>query len=82
MRKPSPEGLKNWLQVIRAASGRAETHAPCIFNRVRSTSGLDHLSGTALFNILIIFATGGYHHLYFMKRKLTSEMLVDPFKVT
>lgn len=82
MRKPSPEGLRNWLHSLQAVSGRAKTHTPCIFNHVRSTSGLDNLSGTALFNVLLIIsAIGGYDYLYFMKRKLTSEMSVDRLKV-
>lgn len=39
------------------------------------------VSATALFNILLIFTMHMYYCLHFMKRKLTSEKLIDSFKV-
>lgn len=43
---------------------------------------LDRLSVIVLYSILlIIFTIGRYYYLCSMKRKLTSEKLIDTFKV-
>ena len=78
------------MQVVR---GRARltpcmehhTHTPhSVANHTHTnhTHAPEHLAGMVLFNmLLIVFATGRPYYVHFMKRKLTSEKIIDLSKV-
>lgn len=76
MRKLSPEALNAGPRLYGGYMAELGPTPP-----VSLTTAIPPLSATALFNVLLIFTIGRYYYLHFMKRKLTSEKLIDPLKV-
>ena len=74
--KTSPEALKTGPRLYWGYVAELGPTPP-----VSLTTSIPPLSATVLFNILLIFTIGRYYYLHFMKRKLTSEKLIDLLKV-